>query len=105
MPLRAEADAAGRRLVRPNLIASPFHDVIIWSGHTFPYVGTCGTRGAPSRRIAERDKRDWRDELIWFILGWGGCRVRHRFAILGETYEIKVVVVIGENRFRFVAEA
>ena len=37
--------------------------------------------------------------------GWGGYRVRHRIAILGETYEIKVVVVIGENRFRFVAEA
>jgi hypothetical protein len=37
--------------------------------------------------------------------GWGGCRVRHRIAILGETDEIKVVVVIGENRFRLVAEA
>ena len=66
MPLRVEADAEGRRLVQSNLIASPFHDVIIWSGHTFPYVGTCGTRGAPSRRIAERDTRDWRG-LLWFI--------------------------------------
>jgi hypothetical protein len=27
-------------LVRPILIASPFHDVIIWSGYTLPYVGT-----------------------------------------------------------------
>ena len=34
VPLCAEADAAEKRLVRPNLIASPFHDVIIWSGHT-----------------------------------------------------------------------
>ncbi len=68
-------------------------------------VNTCGSTGAHSRRIAEQDTRDWRDELICFILGWGGYRVRHRLAILGETYEIKVVVVIGENRFRFVAEA
>jgi hypothetical protein len=27
-------------LVRPILIASPFHDVIIWSGYTLPSVGT-----------------------------------------------------------------
>ena len=29
-----------RLLVRPILIASPFHDVIIWSGDTLPDVGT-----------------------------------------------------------------
>jgi len=79
-------------LVRPILIASPFQDVIIWSGYTLPSVGTrelrwsaclradppagvagrsaqagrCGTTGAQSRRIAARDWRDGRG-LIWFV--------------------------------------
>ncbi len=47
VPLRAEADAPEKRLVRPNLIASPFHDVIIWSGYTYPMLARVAQQENP----------------------------------------------------------